>query len=243
MHSSGSEPQLYWVPGTCARVPLVALEEIGEPFAPRVLDRYSGETESPEYAALNPKLKVPVLVLDDWVITEIPVILRVLSRRWPEAGLLPDGDERLEADVDSTLAWFASGVHPAAARQRFPSVCSGEESAWEGIRLKARRELEAAFKILEARMDEREWLFGEWSIVDVYMSWLWFRAVGSGMPGTPFPRCGDHALRCEERPSVARVLDLEEVEFDRFTAEGVVPDNVPPLQVGRLPDHLRPASA
>lgn len=44
-------------------------------------------------------------------------------------------------------------------------------------------------------MSDREWLYGDWSIVDGYLLWLWFRAVGSGMDGSDFPRCADHAQR------------------------------------------------
>ena len=68
------------------------------------------------------------------------------------------------------------------------------------------------------------------------MLWLWFRATGSGMDGTPFPRCAEHARRNEARPAVARVLDREELEFSRFVEAGAVPDDIPPHQVGRAPD-------
>ncbi len=240
---AGDSLALYWVPGTCARVPFVALEEAGVPFELKVLNRYRGETESAEFRAVNPKLKVPALALGDWVVTENPVILRTLDRRFPDTGLLPRGDERLAIEVDSTMAWFASSLHPAAARQRFPASGSAEEAAWEGIRLKARGDLEAAFAILEGRLADREWLFGEWSVVDAYMSWLWFRAVGSGMGAAPFRRCAAHAERCEARPSVARVLDREEEVYDRWDAEGLVPASVPPYQAGRLPAELKASSA
>jgi glutathione S-transferase len=230
--------ELYWLAGSCARVPYVALEEIGAPFELHVLNRFRGETETEAYRAVNPKLKVPVLVLEDWVITENPVIQSVLASRFPEAGLLPTGEERVEVEARSTMAWFASGLHPAVGRQRFPRNGSAEEAAWEGIRAKARADLAKGFAILEQRLEGREWLYGEWSILDAYMHWLWFRAVGSGMEASPFPRCADHGRRCEARPSVARVLDREEAEMARYEEEGVVPPELPPYQVGRLPAKL-----
>ncbi len=67
------------------------------------------------------------------------------------------------------LAWFSSGIQPAVARQRFPAVFSDAEGSLERIRAFARRALEKAFTILERRLTDRDWLFGEWSIVDTHM--------------------------------------------------------------------------
>ncbi len=237
MASTESMPsiELYWSPGSCARVPFVALEEAGAEFELHVLNRYVGEHQAAEYRAVNPKEKVPALVLDGWAITENPVIQTVIARTFPEARLLPTGDERTVTEALSMMAWFASGLQPAVARQRFPGVFSDDEASLDRIRVFARRELEKAFAILEGRLSDREWLFGDWSIIDAYMLWMWFRAVGSGMEPGPFPRCADHALRTEARPSVAKVLDREEEEFARFEESGTVPPSVPPFQVGRTP--------
>lgn len=226
---------LYWSPGSCARVPFVALEEAGADFNLHVLNRYVGDHQTPEYRALNPKEKVPTVVIDGWVVTENPVIQMVLARHFPEARLLPDGDERTVVEAQSLMAWFASGIQPAVARQRFPGVFSDDAAGHDAIRTSARRELEKAFAILERRLEDRECLFGDWTIVDAYMLWLWFRAVGSGMDPAPFPRCADHARRTESRPSVARVLDREETEFAHFDDQGTVPPQIPPHQVGRTP--------
>ncbi len=227
--------ELYWSPGSCARVPFVALEEAGASFSLHVLNRYIGDHKTPEYRAINPKEKVPSLVLDGWVVTENPVIQTVLARTFPDAGLLPRVDERTIIEAQSMLAWFSSGIQPAVGRRRFPAVFSDAEGSLKRIRVFARRELEKAFTILERRLTDREWLSGEWSIVDAHMLWLWFRAIGSEMDGTAFPRCAEHAQRSEERPSVIKVLDREEAEFARFQQAGTVPTSVPPYQVGRTP--------
>jgi len=48
---------LYFAPDTCARVPLIALEEIGHPYSLEVVAFMKGQHRSPEYLALNPKGK------------------------------------------------------------------------------------------------------------------------------------------------------------------------------------------
>ena len=231
---------LYWSPGSCARVPFIALEHVGAAYGLHVLNRYVGDHQRAEYRAINLKEKVPAIVLDGWAITENPVIQIVLARTFPDAGLLPTGDDRVDTEAMSMMAWFASGIQPAVARQRFPGAFSdGDEAGLERIRMAARKELEKAFAILEQRLADSEWLFGEWSIIDAYMLWLWFRAVGSGMDPTPFPRCASHARRNEARPAVIRVLDREELEFAKFEEAGTVPAAIPPYQVGRTPSVRR----
>ena len=227
-----AELQLYWFPGTCARVPYVALEEIGEPFEVTVVNLFR---DREAYKSVNPTGKVPALRANGLMLSENPAIQTFLTKAYPEVRLLPTGDPTLEIDVLSTISWFAAGVHPAITRLRFPRFCTEQPESFDGIRATARAQLAEAFALLEQRLDGREWLYGEWSLVDAYMLWLWFRATGSGMDGVAFPRCADHARRCERRPSVARVLDREEQELARFHAEGTIPADLPPFQAGRAP--------
>lgn len=227
-----SDVTLYWYPGSCARVPFVALEEIGEPFDAVAVDLIHGRET---YKSVNPKGKVPALVVDGRLITEVPAIATFLARAHPDTRLLPSGDPEIELDVLSTMSWFAGGVHPPITRLRFPRFSSELPESFESIRAIARGQLEAAFAILERRLGDHAWLYGEWSIVDAYMLWLWFRSTGSGMDGSPFPRCADHARRCERRPSVARVLEREEEELARLRADGKLPPDLPPYQAGRAP--------
>jgi glutathione S-transferase len=227
-------PILYWYPGTCARVPLVALEEAGEEFEIRVATHEI--RAGAEYRKLNPKGKVPLLIHDGHLITENPAIQFHLARTYPQQRLLPLGDPWVELDVLSTMSWFAAGVHPAITRLRMPQHFCVEPSGHESLRAIARSQLEDAFGILERRLAEREWLYDQWSLVDVYLLRLWFRATGSGMDGRLFPRCGEHAQRVESRPSVARALDREERELERLVAT-FGPQIAPhAFQAGRAPD-------
>ncbi len=220
---------LYWFPGTCARVALVALEEIGEPFELELVNRLDPDYPHAAYAALNPTGKVPTLALDGAVITENPAIQTALARRHPQAGLMPAGEE---LDALSTMCWFAAGVHPHITRLRFPARVCDDPAAFESVRAHAREPLAQAFTILERRLTDREWLYGEWTILDVYMLWLWFRATGSGLDGTPFGRCAEHAARCEERPSVARTLAREDAAWAELTEAGLIPADWPEQQAG-----------
>jgi glutathione S-transferase len=225
--------ELLWLPGTCSRVTLVALEEIGEPFTTTLapLDRAGDE----EFMALNPKGKVPVLLIDGVPFTENTAIVTYLSRLYPQAQLLPAGDPVAETDALAMMSWFAAGVHPSITRLRFPLRFCDVPNSEERTRAIAAATLRDCFEVVEARLADRQWLCGEWSVVDAYFLWCWFRAVGSGMDATGLVRCAALAAACEERPSVARALDREEATLAQMLADPTM-DAMPavPNQAGRL---------
>jgi glutathione S-transferase len=41
-----------------------------------------------------------------------------------------------------------------------------------------------------------KWWYGsDWSMMDAYLNWCWFRATGAGFDPTPFPRLATDAER------------------------------------------------
>jgi glutathione S-transferase len=82
------------------------LEEVGEPFEIRVLDLKKGEHKRAEYLAVNPMGKVPALVHDDVVVTEVAAICCHLADAFPKAGLaVPVG----EKERGTYLRWLFFG--------------------------------------------------------------------------------------------------------------------------------------
>ena len=55
---------LYYAPNTCATVPYITLTEAGADFEVRNLNTRTGGNRTPEFLRLNPKHKVPVLIID-----------------------------------------------------------------------------------------------------------------------------------------------------------------------------------
>ena len=172
---------LYYGLVTCSRVSLVALEQIGLPFDLRVLDTQRGEQLSPAYLAVNPKGKVPALVIDGRVLTETPAILTWLARTYPAAGLLPlSGDAFADALVQSDLTYVSAGLHPITTRicrsQYFCAVPGGAESVYK----MAAEAMKPNFDIVERRLSDRRWWYGDtWSMLDVYLAWVWYRVTST----------------------------------------------------------------
>ncbi len=168
-------------------------------------------------------------------LTETPAIMTELARRFPAAELLPTGDRWVAVDALATMAWIAGGMHPAITRMRYPLRFCDLPGSQDRTRALAAHALRGCFEVVEARLANREWLYDDWSIVDAYLLWAWFRGVGSGMDARGLPRCASHASRCEERPSVARALDQEESTYAEMLATGAVGIDLPSNQVGRTP--------
>lgn len=85
------------------------LEEIGQPYETHLLD-YGTTMKSPEYLAINPMGKVPAIVHDGQVVTEVAAICAYLAETFPEAGLAPTPAERA-----AYYRWLFFGAGPLEA--------------------------------------------------------------------------------------------------------------------------------
>jgi glutathione S-transferase len=202
--------KLYFSPGTCSLVPLIALEEIGVPFETALLKFAIGEHKSAEYLQVNPKGKVPTLVIDGRPLTENIAIVSFLVHSFPQARLLPMGSGAWsEAESFVDLAWCASTVHPIVTRivlpQLFCDLPSGIERVWT-LAVEAMR---ANFDLIDRRLESRRWFLGDWSIVDAYLFWIWGQAAVGGFDGSGYRHYADHAVRMGTRTSVQRALGRE----------------------------------
>lgn len=105
---------VYWGSGSpFAWNVLLALACKGLPYESRRLDMGQGEHKTPEFLALNPRGKVPVLVDGDVVLTESVAIVAYLDAKYPENPLF--GNDPLEkARVMEALSCVQSYVEPAA---------------------------------------------------------------------------------------------------------------------------------
>jgi glutathione S-transferase len=217
-------------PGTCARVPCILLEAASAQFETRLIRFLKGEHKSPAYKAINPQGKVPALQIDNTVLTENPAIIYYLHQRFPEAALLPtDADAKARAVLMADLSFCASTLHPIVTRIRLPHFFAGEQAAravWEN----ACKAMDEYFQLIETRLVQGPWWYGnQWSALDAYLYWIFWRVEGAGYDVKRFPKFGDHKLRSEARPAVKRALAREAQAQAILEQEGLafVPPPVP----------------
>lgn len=205
-----SDLTLHFAPDTCARVTMIALEEIGCPYNLKVVEFMRGEHRSPEYLALNPKGKVPTLVVDGKPLSENLAILSYLHETYREAHLLPEaGDVFTRAEILSDLSFCASGLHPIVTRLRLPRFFCDVEPGESRVFEMAETAMQLNFAIIEERLSANTWWYGDrWSMLDAYINWVWFRVGGTRFDTSCFPNFARHGLEILERPSVARALEI-----------------------------------
>jgi len=213
---------LYAAPGSCSRVPCIALEEIGLPFEYRPVVFMKGEHKAPDYKRLNPKGKVPCLVIDGEPLTENVAILSYLNKRFPEAGLLPPAANELESTRQiADLCFCAATLHPIVTRIRMPQFFAAPDAA-RSVFDAGCKAMHEYFQLVEERLAIGPWWYGDtWSAMDGYLNWVFWRVEGANFPAADYPGFSDHAMRVEQRPAVQRALAREQAAQAELEAKGL----------------------
>lgn len=146
------------------------LEEIGQPYEIKVLE-YGSDMKSDEYRRVNPMGKVPAIVHDGQVVTEVAAICAYLADAFPAAGLAPPARERA-----AYYRWlfFAAGPLEAAVSTR---VCGFEPTEKQSGML-GFGTYQLAVDTLAGALDGRRFIAGnDFTAADVYVG----SQVGWGM--------------------------------------------------------------
>lgn len=168
---------------------LWALEEVNARYEYVEIDLKRGQHRQPEFLALNPAGKVPVLDDDGTLITESAAICMHLAERHPESGLLPAAGtpERTECyrwtsfiltELDAPLWTIAKHRFALPQERRVPAVI--ETASWE---------FRNAASILASVLDDRQHLAGDtFSVADILAGHTLLWAKSARIPlGSDFP--------------------------------------------------------
>jgi glutathione S-transferase len=100
--------KLYVLPPSPRAFKVTALKNhLGLDCETQIVDLGKGDQLTPEYVAMNPNRKMPVLEDDGFVLWESNAILFYLASKKPQSGLWPS-DLNRQADVLRWLAWERS---------------------------------------------------------------------------------------------------------------------------------------
>ncbi len=197
----------FYAPGTCAQGIHLLLEEIGVPFKPHAVAFAEREQYGEAYRKLNPKSKVPVLVLDDGeVLTELPAIAFYLSQAYPAAKLLPS-DLRSQVRALSLLEYITATVHMRGFTRIFRADTFNATDP-EAAKKDGRAVVEAGFANLSASLGEQDYLLGDFSIADAglfFLEWWGRTRAKLSLPAN----LDAHYERMLTRPAVQRMMARE----------------------------------
>jgi glutathione S-transferase len=198
--------KLYQLPMSTASFKVRALiHELGLNCEMVPVDMAKGAHKSPEFLAMNPNGKIPVLEDNGFVVWESNAILCYLAALKPESGLLPT-DPKGMAQVQQWLQWQGTTLSHSANEVMAQTVYARmmgrqkDEAKHAAGLEKIRRDLGT----LETSLAGKEYLCGKLTIAD-------FSIVSSLQPRThmgfdleAFPKVKAWVARMESRESVRK---------------------------------------
>ena len=206
---------LYYAPNTCALAPYVTLTEAGASFEVKPLNFRRNEQRLPAYLRLNPKHKVPLLMIDGEPLTESSAIQIWIARNFPQAKLLPS-DPWQELKAISILSWCSSGIHPYLSRINSPSKVCDAAGAEQAVIQAAKSLLFESYQVADAMLVGREFFFDHFTAADAHFFWCLRRGAQLGAAAAEFPNCMAHFERIKKRPSVQKLFAYEKAVQAQF---------------------------
>jgi glutathione S-transferase len=136
------------------------LKELGVEFEFIPVNLQAGEHKRPEFLAINPAGKVPVLIDGDLVLTESAAIVLYLAEKYPEKGLMPSKLEQ-RAQVYRWIMFAVTELEQPLWRMTKHSFLLPEEKRLPKDIDLAREDFTAMAAVLERHMNGRQFIVGD----------------------------------------------------------------------------------
>ncbi len=202
-------PTLYGSMASRAHRVVWMLKELGVAFEHVPTRFQDGSTRTPEFLALNPNGRVPVLDDDGFRIHESLAINLYLAKK--HGGPMAPADLREDALATQWSCWVVTEVEKpllfaAANRALFAETMRNGEEAQMAL-----DKLVRPFKVLDAHLEASPFLLGErFTVADLNVATVMDLAPQAGIALDAYPRLNAWLWRCLERPAAA---DWRDVSF------------------------------
>ena len=210
---------LYGGPTPNARKIAIALLEMELDWRLEYIDILAGDQLTPEFLALNPNNKTPVIVDDDgpdgerFILWETGAILLYLAEK---TGRLMPQDAKGRSRVLQWLMFQMGGIGPMMGQANvffryFPEKIPAAIDRYQG-------ECKRLFRVLDGHLADHEYLAGDYSIADI-ANWAWVRThrwSGVELDDLPHLKRWRDAIRA--RPAVQRgyAQPASKVDLSRY---------------------------
>lgn len=152
--------KLYGCPNSRSLRAAWALEEASAEYEYVLVDLFKGAARTPEFLALNPAGKLPVLVEGELKLTESAAIIAYIGDKFPASGLVPR-DAAARADCLRWMFFATTELEQplwTIAKHRFALP---KDKRVPDIEATARWEFAGAAKLLDDALGEREFICGD----------------------------------------------------------------------------------
>ena len=196
---------------------LLMLEESGLPYRLSVVNVHAGEQFTPEFLALNPNAKVPVIVDHDaeggpFTVFESGAILVYLAEK---AGRFLGDTARQRSECLQWTMLQVAGIGPMFGQAlHFQFIAPvGNDYARQRYRTEVRR----LYDVVERRLAKRTWLAGAHYTIADMAAWPWLgkycRYPGIELPLDAYPNFTRWSRAVEQRPAYERVHETFKALF------------------------------
>lgn len=205
--------KLYLTPGSCSTGIHILMEELELVFEAHLVNLLTGDQNTPEYLAMNPKATIPTLVRNDGTaLTEFQAIAYWLARSYPEAKLLP-GDPDVDARVIELMDYVVGTVHGQGFARIFTTNRFAlNEADFEAVKAQGMDIVKRGFAVVNDALSPQGYVMDTFTIADAALFYIefWADKIGISLP----ENCLKHYRLMLERPVVRRVLIEEGYRLD-----------------------------
>ena len=200
--------KFYYAPGACSTASHIGLEESGAKFDSQALSFATNEQKSADYLKINPRGRVPALVIDEGTIVENTAILDYVAGKYAPQLMPKEPVQRARAI--SLMAWFSNTVHPSFTHISRPERFATDTSVYDHLKAVGRENFHANIKEIDGLLAGKQWMLGDaFSVVDGYALVFYGWGKRIGLPVAELKNYTAWKDRMLARPAVMRVLERE----------------------------------
>jgi glutathione S-transferase len=206
--------KLYYAPGACSLASHITIEELGIPYETQKMNLAEGDQRKPEYLKINPRGRVPAVVVGKEVITENVGIITYFAGGYPDKGLWPEKTWD-QAKLVSTLAWLSNSVHPSYTHIVRPERFVDDEGGKEAVKTKAKETFWGYLGEIDRLLAGQKWcIANKYTPADAYLLVFYRWANRQKMPVKDLANYTALINRVLSRPAVHKVMADEGITLD-----------------------------
>ena len=209
--------RIYGVARTRAFRALWVAEELGLSYRHLPIEIGDAGARTPEFLALNPNGRLPVIVDDGFVLFESLAITLYLAKKH-SAGKLYPATLEAEARAWQWSFWAIAEVDRGVNIWSLHAVRLPPEERDAALRDEALKVVAGPFKVLDAALAQQPYLLGDdFTVADLNVAAVISRAIDMDLAAVP--RLKAWLERCLDRPAARAALALKTKSDDETPAE------------------------
>jgi glutathione S-transferase len=186
----------------------ILLEELGVPYTLHPISLSKGEQKTPAYLKINPNGRIPAIVdreEGDFAVFESGAIMIYLAEKY---GRFLPTDRKGRSEVIQWLMFQMGGIGPMQGQANVFFRYAPEKIPYAIERYQT--ETKRLYRVLDTRLEGREYLTGDYSIADI-ANWSWVSlAFWAGVETADLPNLTRWIEAIRARPAVQRGIVIPE---------------------------------